>query len=58
MGRFGKVYVCKLEPTGHRFAAKLVDLPRTFEDDCVLFDLYSEVTVMERMRYDTFMQWG
>jgi serine/threonine protein kinase len=50
MGRFGKVFSAQLTTTGQQVAAKLLDIPRTFEEDCVLFDLFTEITVLERLR--------
>lgn len=43
MGRFGKVYACRHQGSGRPVAAKLLDLPRTLEEDCIIFDLYTEV---------------
>ena len=48
MGRYGKVYECRLA-SGQQIALKLFDMPRTIHDDCVLFDVFTEITCLEAL---------
>lgn len=48
MGRFGKVYECSV-PNAGKVALKLFDLPHSIHDDCVIFDVYTEIACLERM---------
>jgi serine/threonine protein kinase len=51
MGRFGKVYVAQQQLTQQKVAVKWLDVPRNLEEDCVIFDLYSELTIMEQLKF-------
>lgn len=50
VGRFGKVYECKmLSSENSKVALKLFDMPRTIYEDSIIFDVFIEVTCLEKM---------
>ena len=49
-GQFAQVYLMHVPHTTHSLAVKQVDMSSTAHQRVVLYDLYTEVAVMERMR--------
>jgi hypothetical protein len=58
-GAFAQVFRCTLpamsEASPRTVALKLVDLPQSIHDPCAAYDLYSELTILERLRMEPGM---
>ena len=50
-GRYGSVHACTLPFSDEQFAVKMVDLPENSLDQCVLYDVYTEIAIMEKFKY-------
>lgn len=50
-GRFGNVYLATVPSSPDPLAVKLMDRPTSIYDHCVLYDVYTEVAIMEQLRF-------
>jgi serine/threonine protein kinase len=51
-GAFGSVFKCVFIPNKKEYAVKLLPVPKTVHDHCILFDLFSEVYILDKFKND------
>jgi serine/threonine protein kinase len=49
-GRFGNVYESTVQGSVEPVAVKVLDMPLSIHDPCTLFDLYTEVAILETLK--------
>mmetsp|Transcript_18645 Transcript_18645/g.25756 ORF Transcript_18645/g.25756 Transcript_18645/m.25756 type:complete len:973 (+) Transcript_18645:2-2920(+) len=52
VGAFGVVYQAYLPQLQERVAVKMMDVPKNIFDRCVLHDIFTEITILDRFRGD------
>jgi serine/threonine protein kinase len=49
-GRFGTVYLATAPSCAEPLAVKLVDVPSSIHEHCMLYDVYTEIAIMEMLK--------
>eukprot|EP01087_Luapelamoeba_hula_P014048 TRINITY_DN4056_c1_g1_i1.p1 TRINITY_DN4056_c1_g1~~TRINITY_DN4056_c1_g1_i1.p1 ORF type:complete len:3194 (-),score=531.19 TRINITY_DN4056_c1_g1_i1:7-9588(-) len=52
VGAYGSVYKCQLEHDKTDVAIKLMELPKSIHDRCVLHDIFTEIFILDSLRHD------
>lgn len=52
IGAYGTVYRCVVENEKLEVAVKLMELPKSMYDRCVLHDIFTEILIMDTFRRD------